>query len=258
MKSTLIIGVGVLVMFSSLPVVRMAYAVGPAPLEQDEPMIALLDGQRVFCALCGRKLDDTVTLYEVPVSEVVNVFDDGTHNDDVAWDGVPSNIKDNREEFIGPYCNALKKRLISYWDKIDQPDKWGYYSEASMPERWAPVSFYELFASTVDRNSTVEPIQVWDKRMVGFREEFYDWAIKEYLGYEVHEDRFAPIPKKGKGLDMDMSLYSEFGPMGPDGMKGVIFTSHPTSLYKGRAYRAGNEMGGRSLGKVADYQIGPD
>lgn len=74
------------------------------------------EGEAIYCAVYGDLIDYNVYPKAVPMDEIEgNYYDDGTHGDEVPYDGIPSNIIENRDTYLGPfaikYKNMLKKAV---------------------------------------------------------------------------------------------------------------------------------------------------
>ena len=201
--------------------------------EQRPETVMVKTGERVYCAYCGRKLEDTVHLEEVPLEQAKDFYDDGTHFDEFARDGLPTNVTESRDTYIGPYCTDLKRRLVNYLGKIRRPETWGYYRNAAYPSHWASMAFYGFFASSTDPNSSIRPLWELDAQLSDFVEYFDKLAIEPFRGYTFYEDKLAgPVsPMQGQFL-MDPMMEGMW--MSP----GEGPSSHPTQWKMDRANNA--------------------
>jgi len=80
-------------------------------------VVYVREGEAVYCAVYGSLIDYQVYTRAIPADDVAGqYYDDGTHGDEVAWDGLPSNIEENRDTYLGPfairYKNMIKKTII--------------------------------------------------------------------------------------------------------------------------------------------------
>lgn len=80
-------------------------------------IVIVKEGEAIYCAVYGDLIDYKVYPKPVSADEVSgNYFDDGTHGDEVAYDGIPSNITENRDTYLGPfaikYKNMIKKAIV--------------------------------------------------------------------------------------------------------------------------------------------------
>jgi len=74
--------------------------------------VIVKEGEAIYCAVYGDLIDYRVYAKQVPVDEVAgNYYDDGTHGDEVPFDGVPSNIEEIRDKYLGPFAIRYKKML---------------------------------------------------------------------------------------------------------------------------------------------------
>jgi hypothetical protein len=79
----------------------------PTPI----PMIKVLVGRRVYCAVCGTLLEDAYYL-SVPATDKDKYLDDGIHDNGVAGDDIRGNVESVKDQYIGAECNDIKNRLI--------------------------------------------------------------------------------------------------------------------------------------------------
>ncbi|HNT34526.1 MAG TPA: hypothetical protein PKH07_05940 [bacterium] len=213
------------------------------------PTIMVKTGERVFCAMCGRKLDDTVHFEEVLLEQAGGYYDDGSHNDEVPRDGLPSNIIEVRTSYIGPYCGLLRDRLLSYWVKVKNPQTWGYYRSASYPRHWAAVAFYGLPVAALDRvkaESPLEPLTRWSQQLEEYVAFWHSFYVQPYFQYEIHPDNLAGPQMMRRGPMMwgmespeMMMMMQEEGFYGPEDFNPQ---SHPTADKINRANRAADMM----------------
>lgn len=87
-----------------------------------EVLILVREGERIFCAHCGTLLRSTVQFRHVTMEESVKYFDDGTHGDLIPNDGLPSNVKDINNDYIGPRCYQHMLFLEGLRDRADFRD----------------------------------------------------------------------------------------------------------------------------------------
>jgi RNA polymerase sigma factor (sigma-70 family) len=85
-----------------------AMAAAPTPAATT----AVLVGKRVYCVVCGKLLEDAISI-RVPTAEQDKYVDDGINDNGIANDGVRGNVLVVRDKYIGPECDAIKNRLIS-------------------------------------------------------------------------------------------------------------------------------------------------
>ncbi len=84
------------------------------PGATDEETQKVVSGKRVYGVLFPSLMLDDARVIEVPISQVDgNYYDDGTHGDEVAGDGLYTNIEISRGEFLSPKANDLRRRSLS-------------------------------------------------------------------------------------------------------------------------------------------------
>ncbi|GIX44794.1 MAG: hypothetical protein D6691_08055 [Candidatus Hydrogenedentota bacterium] len=83
-----------------------------AAVPTPQPMIKVLVGRRVYCAVCGTLLDDAYYI-DVLATEKDKYLDDGIHDNGVAGDDIRGNVETVKDSYIGPECDTLKNQLIA-------------------------------------------------------------------------------------------------------------------------------------------------
>lgn len=76
------------------------------------PLIRVLVGERVYCAVTGALLEDAVPL-DVSALEQEKYLDDGIHDNGIAGDGIRGNVETKRDQYIGADANLIKNQLIN-------------------------------------------------------------------------------------------------------------------------------------------------
>ena len=108
-------------------------------------------GEKVYDAVFGDLIDYKVYFIQVPSDTIgVHYFDDGTHGDEVAFDGMPSNITINRDTYLGPFAIRYKKMLKN---AMIQAKEMG------------ALNFYELNVATENPDSIVTKLPEWEKQL---------------------------------------------------------------------------------------------
>lgn len=107
------------------------------PVSTPQPrLIKVRAGERIYCHVCGLLLQDAVEK-DVPEDQKAKYYDDGTHGDAEANDGIYSNIVE-RKDVLGPVCNELLQRTVATIRNAEQ---------------LSPLEFYRLHATADDRLS---------------------------------------------------------------------------------------------------------
>lgn len=102
-------------------------------------------GTRIFDPITRELLDDAQTVFMDEAEAKANLFDDGTHGDTIAGDGVYSLI-DSSNENIGQGNQRLKERLIQ-----------AIYTA----EQLSPLQFYGYHILTTERHDPVPRNRRW-------------------------------------------------------------------------------------------------
>jgi len=98
----------------------------PQTGEEKEVLITVFEGERVFCSICNLRLRDTTHFRNVTLEESCYYYDDGTHGDLFANDGLPSFVVDHQNKHICPYCYAH----MIYLEELRDRAKWRDVREA--------------------------------------------------------------------------------------------------------------------------------
>ena len=100
---------------------------GRQPRAQQEQVTVLIkQGKKIYCAWSNQLLHNDVVFREVPPEQAEKFYDDGTHNDEIPFDGLPSNVEEDKFTYIGPYgilvalqLELLKNRILTL-DTVDR------------------------------------------------------------------------------------------------------------------------------------------
>lgn len=89
------------------------------------PKVKVITGEKITCAVCGVLLQD-VTEKEVPEEEQADYFDDGTHGDAEADDGIYTNVVE-RKDMIGSECADVLQKTVALINGADELDSMDFY-----------------------------------------------------------------------------------------------------------------------------------
>lgn len=112
--------------------------------EEDVPKVTVITGTRVFDAITGELIDDAV-MKDLPETERDNFFDDGTHGDLLAADGIYTSV-DSRSDVINQSNQRVKEHLIMALISADDLN---------------PLEFYGFNIMSIERNQTVDRQRAW-------------------------------------------------------------------------------------------------
>ena len=77
-----------------------------------ENRVKVIAGQRVYCLIFPDKMIDDARFFEVPESQIEgNYYDDGTHGDEIADDGIYTNIEVVRGRYLSAQANDLRRQI---------------------------------------------------------------------------------------------------------------------------------------------------
>lgn len=107
-------------------------------------------GEKIYDALYKDLVRYNVYYIQVPPDHIgVDYFDDGTHGDEVAYDGIPSLITIREDEFFGPFTIIYKKRIEK---------------AIEVAEKMGPTTFFNTFASSEKPGSKLKTTSEYDQQ----------------------------------------------------------------------------------------------
>ncbi|MFB3786574.1 MAG: hypothetical protein ACE15F_09400 [bacterium] len=128
-------------------------------------------GEKIYDAVFGDLVDYKVYFIQVPADTIgVHYFDDGTHGDEVAFDGMPSNITINRDTYLGPFAIRYKTILKNAMEHAKE---------------MGALEFYKLNVATENPDSIVTKLPDWEKQM---KAEVLDTIASRLNQYEGLDD----------------------------------------------------------------------
>lgn len=144
----------------------------PAP---EIKMITVVEGELVISAKSGEVLQRPVRK-QVPESLKDNYYDDGTHGDEVAGDGIYSNVV-VRKDVISPTEFKERIALESLINKIAKDN---------------PVEFYRVYVAADGHDPEIPSYSYWKQRRDEFVADFKARALAPYKDangnfYEVYQ-----------------------------------------------------------------------
>lgn len=137
----------------------------PAPAEEKPPikMITVVEGEHIFCAKCRKELQKPERK-QVPETEISGYFDDGTHGDEVANDGIYSNVIEKRN-VLCERCYWQKEAISRLIDKASRDN---------------PVEFYMIYVASLEKGSEIPSYEYWRARKEEFLEEYKSRVLASY------------------------------------------------------------------------------
>ncbi len=91
---------------------------GPGGVGGQQAAVLVKSGKIVYCAVFNDLLEYDVQFFRVGANQLENYYDDGTHGDEVANDGIASNIEIITDEYLGPFAIQYKERLELALERI--------------------------------------------------------------------------------------------------------------------------------------------
>jgi hypothetical protein len=152
---------------------------GPAP---EVKMITVVEGELVISAKSGEVLQRPVRK-QVPESLKDNYYDDGTHGDEVAGDGIYSNVV-VRKDVISQTEFKERIALESLINKIAKDN---------------PVEFYRVYVAADGHDPEIPSYSYWKDRRDQFLADFKARALAPYKDangnfYEVYVPSQQTVP----------------------------------------------------------------
>jgi len=162
-------------------------------------------GEKVYDAVFGDLIDYKVYFISVMADSIgVDYFDDGSHGDEVAYDGMPSLIMENDDTYLGPFSIKYKKQLEK---ALEHAEKLG------------ALKFYNLQIVSEMETSKVTRLTDYQTRL-GDVLEGLRARVAQFEGYDD--------TKYIKSIDPSLFEAAEgFGSMGGGGMAGGFLPDLP-------------------------------
>ncbi|MBN2326661.1 MAG: hypothetical protein JXR73_05855 [Candidatus Omnitrophica bacterium] len=133
-------------------------------------MVTVKYGEKVYDAIFGDLVEARILYVQVPADAIgVHYFDDGTHGDEVPFDGMPSNIIENRDTYLGPFAIKYKNMLEKAYEAVQD---------------MGALRFYNLSVATDDETSQVAYMGDWKRRMDEFLDGSVVTRIEQFKGYD--------------------------------------------------------------------------
>lgn len=108
-------------------------------------------GEKIYDAVFGDLIDYKVYYIPMPADTIgVHYYDDGTNGDEVAYDGMPSNITINKDSYLGPFSIKYKKNLKK---------------AIEVAEKMGALEFYNLNVATTDPDSRVTSLNTYREQL---------------------------------------------------------------------------------------------
>jgi len=104
-----------------------------------QTMIKVIAGERVFCHVTGKLLDDAREMNKEESEAKLNYYDDGTHGDELPNDGIYTNITES-DEYMSLDADVLRRRVLS---------------AVVQAEARSPMDFFLRHVSTIEPVSIV-------------------------------------------------------------------------------------------------------
>ena len=127
-------------------------------------------GEKVYDAVFGDLIEARISYFQVATDNIgSNYYDDGTHGDEIPFDGMPSNIIINRDTYLGPFAIQYKNILQK-----------AYKAVLDM----GALQFYNLNVATKDADSKVTQLGDWERVMDDFLNDKIVSRLDQFEGYD--------------------------------------------------------------------------
>jgi len=166
----------------------------PRP-EQEQITVLIKQGKKVYCAWSNQLLHNDVSFKEVPPEQAEKFFDDGTHNDEIPFDGLPSSVDRDNYTHIGPYgvlialeLELLKNKVIT----LDSIDRYKVH-EWIKKNKYDPLRFYSgLHVTSLDGKTTLPKFSDKLADLTDYAEILDVDVIEQFRGYKPYQDKENP------------------------------------------------------------------
>lgn len=143
---------------------------GMGGMEGPGALVTVKYGEKVYDAVFGDLVEARVLYVQVPADTIgVHYFDDGTHGDEIPYDGMPSNITINRDTYLGPFA-------IKYKNILEKAFK--------AAKDMGPIQFYNIGVATKDSYSKVTKLGDWERRMSEFFDDKIASRLEQFKGFD--------------------------------------------------------------------------
>lgn len=163
--------------------------------QQQQVMVLIKQGTKIYCAWSNQLIHNDVTFLEVTPEQASQFYDDGTHNDEIPFDGLPSNVVINNYQYLSPYAIAIRERMEGVRERVltvedaDQIKVARWYQEG----KWEPLRFYAGFhVASLDRKTDLPRFSDKLADMTEYIHGFDQDYIEQLRGYEYYPDREFP------------------------------------------------------------------
>ena len=168
----------------------------PGQQQQEEIRVLIKTGKKVYCAWSDQLLDNDVQFDEVVQEEASKYYDDGTHNDEIPFDGLPSSVTIDKNLHISPYALAIKENLERLKEKVLTLETSEQYKVNMWKQldKWDPLQFYSgLYVTSLDAKSGEMPKFV-DKitDLTDYIDIFDQSYIEQFRNFEYYPDKENP------------------------------------------------------------------
>jgi len=169
---------------------------GRQPRTQQEQVTVLIkQGKKIYCAWSNQLLHNDVSFREVSPEQAEKFYDDGTHNDEIPFDGLPSNVEEDKYTYIGPYgmlialeLELLKNRILTL-DTVDRIKIHQWEDRG----KYDPLRFYSgLHVVSLDRKSPLPRFVEKLTDLTDYVEILDQDVLEQFRGYQPYSDREHP------------------------------------------------------------------
>lgn len=162
------------------------------PREEEQIRILIKQGTKIFCAWSNQLIHNDVVFKEVTPEEASQFYDDGTHNDEVPFDGLPSNVLINNYQYLSPYAIYVKERMQDLRERLMTTQEINNIPILEWEEqsKWGPLRFYSgFYVASLDDRSPLSKYSNKARDLEDFGIEFEERAIAPFRGYTYYPDK---------------------------------------------------------------------
>ena len=170
------------------------------PKQDEEVTVLIKECEMIYGTWSGLLLFNDVNFNQVPPERARNYFDDGTHGDEIAFDGLPSRVTMNREDYISYYAITIWHKLVQLKNKAltEESARMVKVAEWERSDLWDPLRFYSgLYVTSLDEDSKipkfVDQFYKMSDYWYGYDATFIaQFRINEQQYYQPQEDQERP------------------------------------------------------------------
>ena len=182
--------------------------------EQKEITVEIKEGKKIYCAWSNQLIHNDVAFRTVSTEESTRYYDDGTHDDEIPFDGLPSSVQVNNYQYLSPYAVAIKEKMEELKNKVLTTETLDEKKPSRFQKEglWDPQRFYcGMHVTSLDEKSTLPK---YSNKLIDLSEAmqvFDETVLDQFQGYEYYPDKEHP--------EWEQALWRQTPPKDPKARK---------------------------------------